>query len=251
MIDFNASACMFEIRINDNPVIAINLNGQAASQIPINNAINKRGKQEISIKMIPLLGETRFSSKAKLEYTIKLYDTSSDFDFKGTIGHGYQSKEIDKLPFVSNLDYFEARVPYDINVLWVKAPMIKDIKNYNSKIRLAYKELIKVIKNKDFNRFRDILKNREENIATSMFLSEKESRSRVEELIHDFNNGYNHLLFEEDKAIPVISAYGKKVALKTLEGKPALGYGNIELQEKIMLDIEFYYNVKTEKFEVA
>ncbi|MBF8455572.1 hypothetical protein IV494_00115 [Kaistella sp. G5-32] len=39
MIDFSASACLFEIRINDYPVAHMDIAGQVASTIPINFAI--------------------------------------------------------------------------------------------------------------------------------------------------------------------------------------------------------------------
>ena len=39
MIDFSASACLFEIRINDYPVIQMNIEGRVSSMIPINYAL--------------------------------------------------------------------------------------------------------------------------------------------------------------------------------------------------------------------
>ena len=91
--------------------------------------------------------------------------------------------------------------------------------------------------------------NREYNMSTSMYLNSKDAKKRVTSIIEDFNNGYNHVIFAED-AIPIISAYGKKVALKKTNGEPALAFGNKEKQEQLMLDIEFYFNKDTNAFEI-
>ncbi len=40
MLEFTAISCMFEIRVNDNPVLTMNLSGQASSGFPINYAIS-------------------------------------------------------------------------------------------------------------------------------------------------------------------------------------------------------------------
>lgn len=57
MIDFSASACLFEIRINDYPVIHMNVEGQAASIVPINYAILKSGIQTVSVAILPNIGD--------------------------------------------------------------------------------------------------------------------------------------------------------------------------------------------------
>ena len=56
MIDFSGSACMFEIRVNDYPVITQDVEGQVSSMIPINYAILKDGIQTISATVLPYSG---------------------------------------------------------------------------------------------------------------------------------------------------------------------------------------------------
>lgn len=55
MLDFSASACLFEIRINDYPVIHMNIPGQIATSIPINYAILNSGIQNILVTILQLL----------------------------------------------------------------------------------------------------------------------------------------------------------------------------------------------------
>ncbi len=251
MIDFNAAACLFEIRVNDHPVLKMNLEGQASTRIPINNAIASSGKQEVSIKILPLLGQTKFSPKAELNYTIRLFDTANDFEYKEQYD-GFESKKIKETttPILKNTSFFNAEVPYELRDYWKEGGKIKDIKDYEVKIKRAYLDIISIIKRGDFDLFGKKLSDREYNISTAMYLSSNVAIQRVNGLIKDLKNGYDYLLFEEKTAIPVVSSYGKKVALKKIDGDPALGYGNNEIKEQLMLDIEFYYNTQTNKFEI-
>lgn len=57
MIDFSASACLFDIRINDYPVIHMNVEGQVASTVPINYAILKSDVQTVSVTILPNIGD--------------------------------------------------------------------------------------------------------------------------------------------------------------------------------------------------
>lgn len=68
-IDFSAAACMFEIRVNDYPVLTLNIEGQVAINIPINFAILDKGKQTISAVVLPILGETILNPNAALHFT--------------------------------------------------------------------------------------------------------------------------------------------------------------------------------------
>ncbi len=251
MIDFNAGACLFEIRVNDQPVLKMNLEGQASTRIPINNAIFNSGKQEVSVKMLPLLGQTKFSSKAELSYSIKLFDTVNDFQYKEQYD-GFESMKIESTTalIITNTFFFNAEIPYKLKDYWKDGGEIKDIEDYEKKIRRAYLGIINLIKGEQFDLFSKKISDREYNIATSMYLSSNESNRRIQGLINDLNSGYDYLLFEEEFAIPVISSYGKKIALKKIDGDPALGFGNKEKREQLLLDIEFYFNKTTNSFEI-
>lgn len=250
IIDFNAAACLFEIRVNDHPILMMNLRAQAATRLPINFAIHKKGKQEVSIKMLPLLGQTQLTTKAQLSYTIKKYNTVNGFELQDEYT-GFESKKInDKIVQVQvGNSTFEATIPYQLRDYWLEGKNIKDVEDYETKLITAYKDIIEIIKAKKFELYVKKITDREHNMVTSMYLSPRESRRRIQSIVNDFKNGYDHVIFDEN-AVPVISAYGKKVALKQLDGQPALAFGNKEMQEQLQLDIEFYYNKNTKVFEI-
>ncbi len=251
MIHFDAAACLFEIRVNDQPVLTMNLSGQASSKIPINYTISNSGKQEVTVTLLPLIGASKLSEKAYLNYHVELFESYNGFKLIDQFD-GFESKPIEQkqaLQVIKGNSFFEAEITYSLVNLWTKGENIEDIEDYSIKIKAAYQDIANLILGGKYEQFKQKMKNREYNMATSMYLSDKDSQNRINRMIEEFKNGYNHLLFD-DLAIPVISAYGKKVALKSSNGEPALSFGNKEQQEQIMLDIEFYYSKETNQFEI-
>jgi len=252
MIDFSASACMFEIRVNDTPLITMNIEGQAATKIPINQAISKSGKQEITIKMLPLLGKSSLSSVAQLNCTIQLYEVFNNYFTFNKQLEGYESPKIDEekvVPLLINTTTFDAKIPYQLRDHWKSGQDLNNIDDLDLKLRKAYLLLGKIINEDKYDLFSKKMANREFNMATSMYLSDKASKSRLNGLITDFKNGFNVMSLSEN-AIVILSAYGKKAALKKPNGEPALSFINKVSKEELMLDVEFYLPEGSDQFEI-
>lgn len=251
MIEFSAAACLFEIRVNDNPVVTLNLRGQVSSRIPINHAISQSGKQEVSVSILPLLGESKLTSGTELYYDIKTFDVHKEFDLKEEL-EGFKSNKVDEdkiVPFIKNISYFTADIPYTLKDLWENGENIEDVDDFSSRLRGQYDQLGNQIKNGNFNYYLKAIQNRELNISSAMYLSSKESKARINRVLNDLENGFNEMFLAEN-AVPIISAYGKKVSLKKPNGEPALIFVNREKKEQLMLDIEFYYNKENNDFEI-
>ena len=78
MIDFSASACSLEIRVNDIPAVTLTLKGQASTRIPVNYLLPESGSQRLSLKMLPLPGNTQLlKQKATASYTLELFDVKN------------------------------------------------------------------------------------------------------------------------------------------------------------------------------
>ena len=73
---------MFEIRVNDIPVITLNVEGQAMTNVPLNYAIIENGEQQVSVKVLPLSGDTKLTVGAAFYYNILCYDVSDGFVLK-------------------------------------------------------------------------------------------------------------------------------------------------------------------------
>lgn len=249
-LDFSASACMFEIRVNDYPVIIMNMVGQVGSTIPINYAVLESGSQSISAVMLPLLGETKLDKKAELKFDIKVFDVSNDFVFKDMFG-AYQSEVINddkELPFIKYHSTFMAEVPYVLKA-WQKGIELKNIKDINKKLISAYSNISESIKNRNYDVFLKHISNREVNMAKSMYLSDDEAVARTAELIDDFKNGFKIMPLSSDSILN-ICGNGKVASYRKINGESALYLFNAETEEELMIDITFYIPEGKTEFEV-
>lgn len=249
-IDFSASACMFEIRVNDYPVIIMNIDGQVGTTIPINYAILKSGLQTISLTMLPLLGDTKLDSNAEVKFDIKLFDVSNDFEFKDTFGT-YQSEKVKDttvLPIIKYNASFTAEVPYVLNA-WQEGLLLNDIKNINQKLSKAYSTISESIKSGNYDTFLKFIGKREGNMAQSMYLTNNEASARSSELIEDFKNGFKVMPIALDSVLH-ICGNGKVVSFRKINGESALYLFNEETQEELMIDITFYIPKGKTEFEV-
>jgi hypothetical protein len=249
-IDFSASACMFEIRVNDYPVINMNIEGQIATNIPINFAILESGAQTISVTILPMLGETQLHPKTDLHFNIKLFDVTTDFVFQNQFGE-YQSEPIDekkKLPILKYNSIFQAEVPYKLEA-WQNGINLKDVKNLREKVDKTYQYLSQLIQIGNFEEYKRIISKRENNMATSMYLSKEESERRMNGLIEDFKSGFKVMPIASDS---ILQIYGnnKVAVLKKLNGEPAFYLENNETEEELMLDIALYIPNGKDEFEV-
>ncbi|WP_146052687.1 hypothetical protein [Aquimarina sp. I32.4] len=250
MIDFSASACMFEIRINDYPVITQNIEGQVATLIPINYAVLENGEQTISATMLPNTGEIELHPKANLRFKVMLFDVTNDFKFQNQFDE-YQSKPIgdQKLPIIKKNGVFEAEIPYKLKA-WQNGTDLNDVKDVKQKLLDAYHNLLSIIKNGKYEMFQEKIVNRELNMATSMYLSNKDAQARISELISDFESGFQVMPIIEESALLFIYSNGKTAALKKPNGESALYLLNRKTKEELMIDVTFYIPEGKSNFEI-
>ncbi|HMG08451.1 MAG TPA: hypothetical protein VK609_08065, partial [Mucilaginibacter sp.] len=150
-VDFSASACLFEIRVNDVLVFTLNVEGQTSTLIPINSAILQSGKQQINIRVLPLAGQHTVSSKAEFKYDIKVFDVTNDFQFKEQLP-GYQFPPVNTStphPVFVHESSFNAEVPYTIQA-YQNGTDLKLVKDFNAKVKAAYQHVADVIDKKDY-----------------------------------------------------------------------------------------------------
>ncbi|NIF04427.1 hypothetical protein F3J23_03140 [Chryseobacterium sp. Tr-659] len=249
MIDFSASACLFEIRINDYPVIHMNVEGQVATNIPINFAILKSGTQSISATILPNIGDWQLHRKSELKFNIKLFDVADDFVFDKQFGD-YHSEAIEdkKKEVIKHISSFEAEVPYQLSA-WQDGRNLEDIKDSRKKLEKAYDDISRLIRDNRFDDYKKLISRREENMAASMYLSKAESEERFTDLIKDFKSGFKIQPVSKDAAM-FICGNNKVAFLKKVNGESALYLENRDTEEELMLDISFYIPEGKDEFEI-
>ncbi len=240
VIDFNASACMFDIQINKISLFLMDVKGQIGSEAPVNYLIPESGKQELDIIVYPNIGKTGFDQNTKFSASIKLFDLSSGSFVlvEDGIASFKMSDEDKKVPVCKHKNYFMADVPYKL-VAWQESVDLSTVEDLREKVESAYQKLGNIITKGQYNTFRNFLQESEKNAAISMYLDEEESKERTDELISDFQNGY---VVEPLSGTEVMHLYAdnKLVCLKTAEGSSALSLRHKETDETLTIDILFH-----------
>jgi len=240
-IDFSAAHCQFEVRANDIPVLHFEVVGQVGTMAPINMGIFKSGKQALSIKILPINEEQLVNKNAEFKYDIKLFDVSNnDFSFKQQLG-GYQFPPVDTSKPHLELNYettFMAEVPYVITDHDNTTPLIHN-PNIRPMLMAAYHQVGSVIDSGDYERFRQMMAKRESIMATTMYLSKRESDARINDLINDFKEGFKYEAIGPDAKVHFYNN-GKIAALKKPNGESALVLLNKKTSEELTIELSFY-----------
>ncbi len=250
MLDCSALMCYFQIKINDVEVFALNVDGQTATDIPINQGILESGNQEIEVRCFPLTGTYSLHKEAYVRYKIVAFDVSSgDFQFLEQFENNQTPPVTEGLPFTSHKSSFKAEVPYKLDA-WQNGLDLKKV-DFEIKPKLydAYMRISVDIQNGNYAKFAESFKKREQNMASAMYLSFNEANERIEKLIYDFSHGFEVAPIPED-AVVELSAYGKLACLKRLNGMSALFLENKETEEELILQPTFFIPEGKTEFEV-
>lgn len=254
-IEFSAIACKFEILVNDIPVSSFEVDGQMSPTVPVNYAILKSGKQYLSVKLLPLNGKQFLGTDADFRYTVKLYDVARDeFNFlEDSISYSFDKQKNDgKQTVLAHSAQFNAEIPYQMTD-WENSRELLSIskeKDYiPKKLDAAYSEILKLLRNKQYDLFYDKIKFRERNMAVSMYLSEDEVNARIHSLIEDLDEGFVVMDLPADRIMKMYG-HGKLATYKKLNGEPAFQLLNEKTKEEIMLEFMFHIPQGKENFEV-
>ncbi|CAM4074940.1 hypothetical protein SAMN06265348_102297 [Pedobacter westerhofensis] len=249
-VDFIAVGCKFEILINDLSLLSLTINSQASTLIPLNSGIFKTGQQKLEIKIYPLEGQEFLHPQAAFSYEIKIYDVKFGFELKDTLGGDKfpavgVSKKLRSLEHVQN---FHAEVPY-VTDTWQKGQILADVKDLNDKLKRAYSKIAMLIRNKEYERLKMEFANREQTMATAMYLSKEDSDARLSSLIEDIEAGFEAMPVHPTAVMRIFGS-GKLAAYKKLNGEPAFGLLNHKTGEELLLDLAFYVPQGSTEFEL-
>ncbi len=249
-VDFSAAACLFEIRVNDIVIFKLNVNGQTSTNLPINQAILQSGKQQITVKILPLTGKHTLDPNAEFKYNIKVFDAAKDMNFKEQLPGGHTFPPVGTKPqaIMTYSETFTANVPYSIPT-YDSGTDLKSVGDLNTKIRDAYQQVANLIAKGDYEGFKKLIANRESIAITTSYLSPKESADRVNDLIKDFKSGFK---IEPIPANAVVSfeANGKIASLKRPSGDSALYLSNKKTGEEESIDLSFFIPQGKKELEI-
>ncbi|WP_316847227.1 hypothetical protein [Pedobacter psychrodurus] len=250
-LDFSAALCLFEVRVNDVLVFTLNLEGQASSMIPINSAILQSGKQEISIKVLPLAGQKVLNPNAQFKYNIKVFDAAKDLNFKEQLPGEYAIVKVDpakKQTSLSQTTSFNAEVPYTINA-YQTGTDLKAVSGLKEKLTAAYQKLGELIAKGDLEQLKKLIANRESVAAVTMYLSKEESDDRMKGMLSDLKTGFKLMPIPANAMVKVFGN-NKIAALVTPQGGSVIRLKNEKEQEEMELEFTFYIPTGKTELEI-
>lgn len=254
-IDFTAIYCKFEILVNDIPIICLETDGQMSPNVPINFGIPLSGKQKLEINIFPVSGQNFIDEKTKIEYTIRLFDVfGNNFNhIKDCVTNKILLEKGKKLPSFKHNTFFEAEVPYTLNTYESSKDLTIFLKNDRdklfNKLDAIYKKISDCFVNKKYDTLYEIIKEREQNMADSMYLTDIDSRARFNSIIEDAENGFLPMPLPLDKVLKIYGN-GKLATYKKTNGEPAFFLYNKNTKEELMLDLIFHIPKGKEEFWV-
>lgn len=250
-VDFSAAFCQFEIRVNDVLVFTLNLEGQTSTSFPINSGILQSGKQQITIKVLPIAGQTVLHPNAKFSYNIKVFDAANNLHFKKQLPGEYTVEKVDpakKKSFLTHTAIFNAEVPYTV-IAYQTAKDLGSVAGLKDKLRGAYQQLADLIVKGDLEQIKKLIANRESIAAVTMYLSKEESDDRLTGILGNLKSGYK---LEPIPANVILKIFGngKLATLVRPDGLPALIFKNEKDNEELALEFTFYIPVGKTDLEI-
>ena len=241
MINYKAVACFFDIQINEVSICSMNMDKQLTTTIPINYLILESGLQKVSVKLLPILGESLLNEETDFSMKIQLFEVEPSFRHKEDILEyqiSLENEEIKSLPVLIYETSFNADVPFRLTA-WQNSLDLRDISNLNELVDKIYKKITSTINEKQYDKFIEMLYEREENMSKSLYLSSKEKEDRMQELIADFENGFKLIPLSEDDSIQFYNK-GKVIRLIKRDGESAIRFFSEETGEEMTLEILFH-----------
>lgn len=240
-LDFTATFCTFEIRVNDILLFTLNIDGQTSTMIPINAGILQSGKQQVTIKVLPLEGKQILNQSAEFKYNIKVYDAINNLNFKEQLPGEFAVAKVDpskKQPYLTQTASFNAQVPYTVKS-YQDGTDLKSISDLKDKLRGAYQQLADIIAKGDIAQLQKLIANRENVSGVTMYLSKEELADRITGLTRDFKSGFKLVPIPANATVKIFGN-GKLATLVKPNGDSALTLVNTKKGEEMALDFSFY-----------
>lgn len=239
MIDFSASACYFEMYLNDVPLFNMDVRGQTATEFPVNNLILESGRQVFSVKITPCEGETQFHERSSFSGKILLYDVTEGFK-RISEGERYETPNVDEnTPLTMSFSIeFDAEVPYKQKA-WQNSKDLHKVESLREKVIEHYRYIESLILKKDYTTLENIVAQREKNVSLSMYLDESAGRERIDDLMNEIRKCTLIPITGNEKLI--FAGNGKLVTLQKSDGCSVIQLEN--KKEENIISLAFWLHI--------
>ncbi|HEX7871089.1 MAG TPA: hypothetical protein VF455_13355 [Chryseobacterium sp.] len=238
LVDFNSSICNFDILINDMPAFSHHVGGAVSSHVPINHFILENGLQNIKINVLPLKGEESLRNDGFITIKVFSYDASTD-NYDNTV-EAFKYEKLDfsenNLPVVNLTHDFKAEVNYLIDG-WKNSEQFNTNTLNKYDVEKYFRFIHSLFKDRDIDKLHDEMKDRFDEIDTSMYLGVVDNKLELSNLFGElFGGKYVLDNFPEVTDVKFFGD-GKICTLLDAEKRPIIHYTNKETNEEFSLPL--------------
>lgn len=219
-----ARQCLADIRINDVPIFRRVVDGDLTVQSPINYLIESSGRQNLTVQLLPVIGDVRLRQGAMCSVELWRYDGSGSkiipLEQVGAseivVGEGNQM-----MPYKHDTILFYADVSHRIS-RWGDCVALENNRQTANATGEFFEMIGKLLANRQYDRYTQLISKRENDICTALSLDEKETRRRNEMLFGLLDKGLEwqpmrgslRLMLYANKRVATIVDSDMKSALK-------------------------------------
>lgn len=234
-LDFGATMCKLQIKVNNFEVFMLNIDGNVASEIPLNGGIFGSGEQQLEVRALPLDGEKTLHPQANFHYQVKAVDVNTA---NWNLIKSFDKQQVGPDPknqlFLLSRSVFHADVPYTVHN-WADLGKI-DEKNLKDRVFGKYNEIVQAGKKGDYNKLFAAIELTESRNALTLYLSKEEVDARVDAIKADIKAGFKMMELDQT-CILEIAANGRLCRLVRPDGNSAMALENEETQEELIIDL--------------
>lgn len=246
----DARGCYFEILINNVPVYFHYNIGATAFRLPINGFISKSGEQKISLKMLSVSDGKPFPQGAEVSLTIDEYPKGQARDRKTVFSYKTKPFNEKNTGIFNDEKSFASNVPYELTDWGQGVDLTKENSDkLRKEIEKKYIEYTEAFKSADLSKYKELTKQRQENIFTSMYYTEEQKKQAEKSYVSGIKNSKVKLYPLENYKL-VFYGNGKLVGLQKIKEAPGLYVDNEDEREAFMEYILFYRKTSNSPLEI-
>lgn len=208
------------------------------------------GEQKISLKILSVDSGNPFPVGAEFSLTIDEYPTGQARDRKTVFS--YKTKPFDEKNtcVFSDEKAFVSNVPYELTDWNQGVDLTKENSDkLRKEIEKKYIEYTESFKSADLPKYKELTKQRQENIFTSMYYTEEQKKQTEKSYVSGIENSKVKLYPLENYKL-VFYGNGKLVGLQKIKEAPGLYVDNQDEREAFMEYILFYRKTSNSPLEI-
>lgn len=230
--------CFADVRINDVPVLRMDVADEISANYPINYLIESGGEQNLMAQITPMAGNLAFGEDAACEVEVWRCDGYNNkivpMEMVCVVSVAAEGDELN-VPLRKTLRSFPAYVAYEID-RWRSCEGLESGKELSMKVAAYFKNVAEILSEKRYGEYAELINERETNICTALGLDENEVTLRNRMLFDALEDGFEICPLKGNKYVEFY-ANGKLVTILDKDMNSALRFQNPETGDILILDM--------------